>query len=57
MSWTGYHTGVKTFLMNNLKHKYENAVDTYKSSDDNLPKVGIRVRYLGRQGDFLVRLQ
>ena len=56
MSWNDYPTGVKKFLINKLKKKYENSVDTDRcSDDDNLQKIWIRVPYLGRRGEFLVR--
>ena len=58
MSWNGYPKQVRNLLINKLKHKCNSAASPSSqtsSTDDNLPKVWIRIPYLGKQGENLIR--
>ena len=48
----------KTFFMKKLKTKYLDSsisVAVNQDTDDNLPKIWIRIPYLGTRGDFLLK--
>ena len=53
MSWNGYPNGVK------LKTKYTDSPTSdavnHDTDDDMLPKIWIRIPYLGNRGDFLLK--
>jgi hypothetical protein len=55
MSWNGYPNGVRNFLIKKLKTKY---IDSSTSdavnydTDDMLPKIWIRIPYLGNVAIF-----
>ena len=59
MSWNGYPNSVGNFLIKKLKTKYilviyiSDAVN--HDTDDMLPKIWIRIPYLGNRGDFLLK--
>jgi hypothetical protein len=59
MIWNGYPNGVRNFLIKKLKTKYidsstSDAVN-HDTDDDMLPKIWIRIPYLGNRGDFLLK--
>jgi hypothetical protein len=59
MSWNGYPNGVRNFLIKKFKTKYidsstSDAVN-HDTDDDMLPKIWIRIPYLGNRGDFLLK--
>ena len=59
MSWNGYPNGVRNFLIKKLKTKYIHSSTfdavNHDTDDDMLPKVWIRIPYLGNRGDFLLK--
>ena len=58
MSWNGYPKQVRNLLIYKLKCKCNSAASPSSqtsSTDDNLPKVWIRIPYLGKQGENLIR--
>ena len=57
MSWNGYPKSIQNFLMQKLKTKYSDSsasVTVNEDTVDNLPKIWIRIPYLGSRGDFLL---
>ena len=57
MSWNGYPNSVKYFLINKLKCKYNASTVKMNRScnDDNLPKILMRIPFLGKQSENLVK--
>ena len=56
MSWNGYPIGIRNFLVNKLKLKYKSSPSTtIAASDADLPKVWVRLSYLGKRGESLVK--
>ena len=58
MSWNGYPKSIQNFLMKKLKTKYSDSftsVTVNEDTVDNLPKIWIRIPYLGSRGDFLLK--
>ena len=56
MSWNGYPIGIRNFLINKLKLKYKSSSSTtIAASDADLPKVWVRLPYLGKRGESLVK--
>ena len=68
MSWNGFPANVRFSIIRKLKAKYEVNSNTYCSkhntdelppqndfSDDPRPKIWIRIPFLGKQGEFLVK--
>ena len=56
MSWNGYPLGIRNFLINKLKLKYKSSPSTtIATSDADLPKVWVRLPYLGKRGESLVK--
>ena len=68
MSWNGFPANVRFSIIRKLKAKYEVNSNTYCSkhntnelppqndfSDDPRPKTWIRIPFLGKQGEFLVK--
>ena len=56
MSWNGYPNNVSKFLIKMLRRKYkaDGSGTRNMSDDDNIPKVWIRIPYLGSQGENLL---
>ena len=56
MSWNGFSTKVH-FLIKRLKTKLCNDSNTtlHENNDDSAPKIYLKLPYLGRQGEFLVK--
>ena len=58
MSWNGFPTKVRHFLIKRLKAKlcHDNNTTLNGNDDDDLaPKIWLKLPYLGRQGEFLVK--
>ena len=60
MSWNGYPKSIQNFLMKKLKTKYSDIAlflsqSCNEDTVDNLPKIWIRIPYLGSRGDFLLK--
>ena len=57
MSWNGFPTKVQYFLIKRLKAKlcHDNNTTLNGNDDDSAPKIWIKLPYLGRQGEFLVK--
>ena len=68
MSWNGFPANVRFSIIRKLKAKYEVKSNTFCSkhntnelppqndfSDDPRPKIWIRIPFLGKQGEFLVK--
>ena len=58
MSWNGYPKRIRNFLIGKLKRKYNtpSSIPPQNSSiNDNLPKIWIRIPYLGKQSENLVK--
>ena len=62
MSWNGFLTKVRNFLIKKLKAKFkicnDNNITLHKNNennDDSVPKIWLKLPYLGRQGEFLVK--
>ena len=60
MSWNGFPTKVGNFLIKNLKAKLcnDNNITLHgnnENNDDSVPKIWLKLPYLGRQGEFLVK--
>ena len=56
MSWNGYPIGIRNFLINKLKLKYKSSPSkTIAPSDADLPRVWVRLSYLGKCGESLVK--
>ena len=58
MSWNGYPKCIQNFLTEKLKTKYFDwtiSAAVNQDTDDNLPKIWIRIPYLGSRGDFLLK--
>ena len=58
MSWNGYPKQVRNFLIDKLKCKYNTSFSIppqNSSINDNLPKIWIRIPYLGKQSENLVK--
>ena len=56
MSWNGYPIGIKNFLINKLELKYKSSPSTtIAASDADLPRVWVRLPYLGKRGESLVK--
>ena len=58
MSENGYPKSIQNFLMKKLKTKYSDSstsVTVNEDTVDNLPKIWIRISYLGSRGDFLLK--
>ena len=60
LSWNGYPKSIQNFLMKKikLKTKYSDSstsVTVNEDTVDNLPKIWIRIPYLGSRGDFLLK--
>ena len=54
MSWNGYPKSIQNFLMKKLTTKYSDSstsVTVNEDTVDNLPKILIRIPYLGSRGD------
>ena len=56
LSWNGYPNSIKNYLIDTLKHKYNDKSLSTENlpDDDNLPKLWIRISYLGKRGKNLV---
>ena len=58
MSWNGYPKSIQNSLMKKLKTNYSDSstsVTVNEDTVDNLPKIWIRILYLGSRGDFLLK--
>ena len=58
MSWNGYPKSIQNFLMKKLKTKCSDSstsVTVNEDTVDNLPKIWIRIPYLGSRDDFLLK--
>ena len=57
MSWNGFPTKVRHFLIKRLKAKlcHDNNTTLNGNDDDSAPKIWLKLPYLGRQGQFLVK--
>ena len=60
MSWNGFPTKVRNFLIKKLKAKLcnDNNIilhENNENNDDSVPKTWLKLPYLGRQGEFLVK--
>ena len=60
MSWNGFPTKVRNFLIKKLKAKLcnDNNITLHgnnENNDDLVPKIWLKLSYLGRQGEFLVK--
>ena len=57
MSWNGFPTKVRLFLIKRLKTKLcnDNNTTLHENNDDSAPKIWLKLPYLGRQGEFLVK--
>ena len=54
MSWNGYPKSIRNSLINKLKRKHNCATAPTRPSDENLPKIWIRLPYQGTQGTNLI---
>ena len=57
MSWNGFPTKVRHFLIKRLKAKlcHDHNTTLNGNDDDSAPKIWLKLPYLGRQGEFLVK--
>ena len=57
MSWNGFPTKVRHSLIKRLKVKFchDNNTTLNENDDDSAPKIWLKLPYLGRQGEFLVK--
>ena len=57
MSWNGFPTKVRHFLIKRLEAKlcHDNNTTLNGNDDDSAPKIWLKLPYLGRQGEFLVK--
>ena len=56
MSWNVFPAKVRNLLIKKFKAKhFGNSTSSNKPFDDNDPKIWLRLPYLGKQGEFLVR--
>ena len=57
--WNGFPTKVRNFLIKKLKAKLCNnniiLHGNNENNDDSVPKIWLKLPYLGRQGEFLVK--
>ena len=54
MSWNGCPNSIKNYLINKLEYNDKSVLTQNPPNDENLPKVGIGVPYLGKRGENLV---
>ena len=54
MAWNVYPKSIRNATINKLKNNHKCATTQNKPSDANLPKIWIRLPYLGTQGTTLI---
>ena len=55
MSWNGFPLKIRNFLIHKLKNKVTSNINSSEQNvDSDLPKIYLRIPYLGKQGENLV---
>ena len=66
MAWNGFPANHRSAILKKLKLKYKinepttnsktfSGNDSNNTSDENIPKIWVRVPFLGKQGEYLVK--
>ena len=55
MSWNGFPRAIRNLLISKLKNKSDRPRTNFFDENDTRPKVWVRVPYLGKQGETLVK--
>ena len=57
MSWNNFPTKVRNFLIKKLEGKFcnDNNITLHGNNDDSVRKILLKLPYLGRQGEFLIK--